>query len=84
MITLAKDGIYKPKVFAISTNKYTKLTNGRTTLFDKKWKHVMQEEYDTLQKIHGVIGYKWIFWIKHNVDDIIVKYEARFLALWSN
>lgn len=57
----------------------------------KKWKHAMQEEYDSLQQNHTwelvdkphdqkVIDNKWVFKIKNNPDDSIERYKARLVA----
>ena len=58
---------------------------------EKFWKDVMVEEYESIMKNYVcdvalrskgkyVVTSKWIFKIKHGVDESIDKYKARFMA----
>lgn len=48
MITHAKDGIYKTKIFSISVGEAIKPPNVQIAFFDKTWKNAMQEEFVAL------------------------------------
>ena len=85
MIIHAKDGIYKPKVFAIFVCEVIEPPNVQITLSDKTWKNAMQEECDALPHNNTwtlvptpidrkVVLCKWIFRIKRHVDGTIAKY----------
>ena len=65
--------------------------NGKQAFHDENWKAAMQSKYEALIKQqtwdlvplpHGrkIIGYKWVFRVKENVNGSINKYKAHFVA----
>lgn len=62
-----------------------------TTLSNPKWKHAIEEEFNVFIKNNTwtlvslpldrkIIGYKWIFQIKRNVDGFVAHYKTRLVA----
>ncbi|XP_038885859.1 uncharacterized mitochondrial protein AtMg00820-like [Benincasa hispida] len=94
MITRAKAGIFKPKSWIISktTNwSQTETTRITTTLATPQWKKAMDEKYSALIKnktwtlvpsspSHIIVGNKWIFRLKRNMDGLIQRYKARLVV----
>ncbi|KAK9144280.1 hypothetical protein Sjap_004183 [Stephania japonica] len=93
MITRAKDGISKKKVFIAHTSDITNdiPTKAEIALKDPKWKEAMDKEYHALMQnttwslvpassSQNVVDNKWIFSIKRNSDGSINRYKARLVA----
>jgi hypothetical protein len=60
-------------------------------LKEEKWHHAMQDEFKALiqnetwdlvspQCASNLVGYKWIFRVKHNSDGSVSRYKARLVA----
>ncbi|RVW21952.1 Retrovirus-related Pol polyprotein from transposon RE1 [Vitis vinifera] len=87
MITRSKNGIFKPKVYLISTTP----TSVLEALQLSHWKQAMTDEYLALLRNNTwdlvppptdrkLIGCKWVFKVKENPDGTINKYKARLVA----
>ena len=87
MITRAKVGIRKPKVYTASLEPKT----AKQALSIPHWKQAMDEEYAALMRNKTwelvqlppnrvAIGSKWVFRTKYNPDGSIQKYKARLVA----
>lgn len=90
MITRSKSGIYKPKTF-ISVIQDLEPTSVKEALVDQKWYMAIKDEYSALQRNETwtlvlteattkLIGNKWVFRVKYNLDGSISKYKARLVA----
>ena len=90
MITRAKAGIFKPKAFLTSHNSLEPSTVDEA-LSDPKWKAAMQLEFDALTRNntwtlvhvtsqHKLVGCKWVFRTKYNINGTISKHKARLVA----
>ncbi|KAH9785453.1 retrovirus-related pol polyprotein from transposon RE1 [Citrus sinensis] len=92
MLTRAKSGVFKPKFLAYSSvlGEPEPATVSQA-LSDSKWKAAMQAEYDALMEnktwilvpasqATKIVGCKWVFRIKYNVDGSVSKYKARLVA----
>ncbi|KAH9718111.1 retrovirus-related pol polyprotein from transposon RE1 [Citrus sinensis] len=92
MVTRSKAGIFKPKLYQVSSKTQPFLPkNTFDALKDPKWKRAMEEEYHALMKNKTwtlipnnqnfkLIGNKWIYKVKENSDGNINKYKARLVA----
>ena len=92
MVTRSKAGIFKPKLYQVSSKTQPSLPkNTFDALKDPKWKKAMEDEYHALMKNKTwtlipnnqnckLIGNKWIYKVKENSDGIINKYKARLVA----
>jgi histone deacetylase 1/2 len=87
MVTRAKTGNLKPKVFLASIEP----TTVKSALADPNWLQAMQAEYKALMDNNTwslvplpphrkAIGCKWIFRVKENPDGSVNKYKARLVA----
>nr|KYP36383.1 Retrovirus-related Pol polyprotein from transposon TNT 1-94 [Cajanus cajan]KYP36385.1 Retrovirus-related Pol polyprotein from transposon TNT 1-94 [Cajanus cajan] len=87
MITRAKAGVFKPKVF-LATSEPTTVVQALET---KHWKQAMQDEYNALMKNYTwdlvslppgrkAITCKWIFKNKYKQDVSILRHKARLVA----
>jgi histone deacetylase 1/2 len=87
MVTRAKTGNLKPKVFLSSIEP----TIVKSALTDPHWLQAMQAEYKALMDNNTwslvplpphrkAIGCKWIFRVKENPDGSVNKYKARLVA----
>ncbi|KAH9726247.1 retrovirus-related pol polyprotein from transposon RE1 [Citrus sinensis] len=91
MITRSKAGIFKPKVYQISTQSQTSLPPDSTVaLKDPKWRRAMEDEYNALVKNqtwtliphdqnYKLIGNKWVYKVKENPDGTINRYKAKLV-----
>lgn len=70
----------------------TKIQKSIQTLVNPTWRLIVQEEmgalgrndtWEILKLLKGkrTVGFKWIFAVKYNVDRIINRYKARFVAI---
>ena len=91
MQTRFKSGIFKPKIHPSLLLYHSEPTYVKKGLQDPAWQEAMQHEHDALmnQKTwdlvslpinNKVVGCKWIFRVKENVDGSINKYKARLVA----
>ena len=87
MITRSKNGIFKPKAYLISTIP----TSVPKALQLSHWKQAMTNEYIALLRnntwnlvspptYRKLIGCKWVFKVKENLDGTIKKYKACLIA----
>nr|KYP41981.1 Retrovirus-related Pol polyprotein from transposon TNT 1-94 [Cajanus cajan] len=82
MKTGSKSGISKPKLhYSIFLIEYEP-KSVRQALKDPKWLATMQHEYNlvNLPQNKKVIGCKWVFKIKENLDGTVNRYKARLVA----
>lgn len=92
MLTRAKIAQSKTVIFTSNTT-HVKVEHFsiREALGDKKWKQVMQSEFDALVKSNtctlvpmvadmNIIGNKWVFITEFNANDNFQKYKARLVA----
>ncbi|KAH9750213.1 retrovirus-related pol polyprotein from transposon RE1 [Citrus sinensis] len=90
MITRAKAGIFKPKAFLTAHNSLEP-SNISEAFSDSKWKAAMQDEFDALIRNktwslvpmdpeYKLVGCKWVFRTKYNIDGSVSKYKARLVA----
>ena len=96
MITRSKNNIHKPiQKLSYHTQLYSPTHLEPSTvsqaLKDPNWRQAMQEEYTALVQNNtwslvpphtaaNVVGCKWIFRLKRNVDGTIARYKARLVA----
>ncbi|KAH9704463.1 retrovirus-related pol polyprotein from transposon RE1 [Citrus sinensis] len=92
IITRAKAGTFKPKVF--NTEKTLSLDTPSSVteaLNDHNWKLAMQDEFNALinnqtwclfppEQNMKLVGNKWIFRVKKNSDGSISRYNAKLVA----
>lgn len=87
MQTRSKYGIFKPKVFSATKEPSTI----QEALQAENWKAAMRDELLALERNstwslvplppdRRVIGCKWVFKVKENLDGTIHKYKARLVA----
>lgn len=87
MLTRAKTGNLKPKVFLTHTEPATV----KQALSHPQWLEAMKSEFEALMKNNTwslvplpanrqAIGCRWVFRIKENPDGSINKYKARLVA----
>ena len=90
IITRAKAGIFKPKAFLTAHNSLEP-SNISEAFSDSKWKAAMQDEFDALIRNktwslvpmdpeYKLVGCKWVFRTKYNIDGSVSKYKARLVA----
>jgi len=90
MITRAKSGIFKPKIYTVSSIT-SEPVNFEQTVTNKHWRTAIDEEYKALiknktwdlvspSKDKNKIGCKWTFKLKKNPDGSVNKYKARLVA----
>ncbi|KAH9782071.1 retrovirus-related pol polyprotein from transposon RE2 [Citrus sinensis] len=90
MTTRAKSGIFKPKTFLTVTQSYEP-KSVKEALADLKWHMAMKEEFTALEKNQTwtlvpadtatkIIGNKWVFRVKYNLDGSVSKFKARLVA----
>eukprot|EP00261_Vitis_vinifera_P039164 XP_019080407.1 PREDICTED: uncharacterized protein LOC109123862 [Vitis vinifera] len=88
MITRAKSGIVKPKIFIAAIREPSSVS---AALQQDEWKKAMVAEYDALQRNNTwslvplpagrqAIGCKWVYKTKENPDGTVQKYKARLVA----
>lgn len=92
MITRSKAGIFKPKLYQISTQNHNSLPKNTTKALKKpEWKQAMEDKYNALMKNktwtlipnnqnYKLIGNKWVYRVKENLDGTIKKYKARLVV----
>jgi len=92
MITRAKDGIFKPRALQSSISAdFPEPSTYKQALTQPYWLQEMKAEYDalmqnntwtltTLPSTANVVGCKWVFKKKYNVDGSLQWYKARLVA----
>jgi hypothetical protein len=86
----------RPHRFSNYVALMSKIIDAKPSTFEeaakhKKWKDAMMEEYQSIMKNDvwevvlrpegkSVVTSKWMYKIKHAIDDNIEKYKARFVA----
>lgn len=95
MITRSKNNIFKPKrTFIVSKHpllKNPEPSNIHQTMQRAHWRNTISKEFEALlrhgtwslvppPKGHNIVGCKWLFRIKCNVDGSFAKYKARLVA----
>lgn len=92
MITRSREGIFKPKLYQISTQNHNSLPkNTVEALKEPEWKQTIEDEYNALMKNKTwtliannqnckLIRNKWVYRVKENPDGTINKYKARLLV----
>lgn len=92
MIIRSKNGIFKPKAYSTSCqSSKVEPSSVSAALADPKWRKAMTEEYRALMHNNTwelvnpehsikIIGSKWIFKIKCNIDGSVNRYKARLVA----
>lgn len=89
MLTRAKIGKSKPKVFMVHTEY--KPTSTKQALTNPEWEKAMRNEFNELQANktralttlppdRKVVGCIWVFKIKENADGSIQKHKVRLVA----
>lgn len=90
MITKAKASIFKPKTY-LAVSQKLELANVKDALQDSRWFSAMKEEIEALQrnntwtlviasKTTNIVGNKWVYRIKYNLDGIVSKYKAHLMT----
>ena len=90
MVTRAKSGVFKLKTY-LTTTQDLEPVSVKASLVDTKWKMAMQDEHNALQKngtwtlvpaetATKLVGNKWVFRVKYNLDGSIFKYKAQLVA----
>lgn len=91
MLTRAKRGITKPKIFSATLSSITEPKTIKEALKHPQWLAAMNAEYEALMKNHTwdlvplphgrrAIGCKWVFRLKEKPDGTIDRYKARLVA----
>ena len=86
----AKAGIFKPKTY-IAVTQNLEPTSVKATLQDSKWYLAMNEEFKAVQRnstwtlvppyaAAKIVGNKWVYRVKYNLDESISKYKAHLVA----
>ena len=93
MLTRSKNGIFKPKAYAVQSNyTYIKPPSYSMTSKFPQWIEAMDSEFFSLQQQHtqslvplppkkNVVACKQVFKIKRHSDGSIARYKARLLAI---
>ena len=90
MVTRSKAGIFKPKTY-LAVTQNLEPQSVKAALTDTKWREAMQAEFDALQnnktwtlvpreQAGKIVGNKWVFRVKYNLDGSISKYKVRLVA----
>lgn len=90
MITRSKAGIFKPKLYNV-TLVHKEPESVKEAMENPKWFAAMKDEYNALMsnktwslvpRLAGqkIVGNKWVFRVKQNLDGSLVKYKARLVA----
>uniref|UniRef100_A0A2N9H8A2 Integrase catalytic domain-containing protein n=1 Tax=Fagus sylvatica TaxID=28930 RepID=A0A2N9H8A2_FAGSY len=93
MQTRSKSGIFKPKLGYAAHIDYNTIEppSYKIAAQHPQWCTAMQEEFAALQQQgtwslvlplphQNVVGYKWVYKLKHNSDGAIARYKARLVA----
>ena len=94
MITRAKSGIFKPKIFAVSKpicELHATPLSVSEALADVNWKKAMVNEFQALMRNNTlellpaienqhVVSNKWVYRVKYKADGSPNKYKARLVA----
>jgi transposase InsO family protein len=93
MQTRSKSGIHKPKLGYAAQIDYTitEPPSFKIAAQHPHWCTAMQEEFDALKKQgtwslvlppphKNIVGYKWVYKLKHHSDGTIARYKARLVA----
>jgi len=90
MVTRAKTGVFKPKIYQVRTSSVEPL-DYKQALSYSNWFKAMQSEYNVLITNNtwtlmplppgvSVVGCKWIFKFKLHADRIFLRNKARLVA----
>jgi len=95
MVTRSKNDIFKPKQLHLATKFPLSDQSEPSCLFQalkhSKWRQPMLEEFNALlangtwsivpkQPQFNIIGNKWVFSLKRDLDGSITRYKARLIA----
>ncbi|KAL5785071.1 hypothetical protein ACOSQ2_007463 [Xanthoceras sorbifolium] len=94
MITRSKVGTFKPKTYHVTSTALTANLEPKSvkeTLLLPQWHKAMQEEFSALLRNNTwslvpldpsmhLVGCKWVFRVKYNLDGSILKHKARLVA----
>lgn len=87
MVTRAKDGIFKPKVYIT----HTVPKSIKHAMSDENWAAAMKSEYQALLSNNtwtlvslppnkSITGCKWVFRIKENIDGSVKKFKSELVV----
>lgn len=90
MVTREKSNIFKPKTYLIVIQNYEP-TSVEEALVDPKWCMAMKEEFTALERnqiwtlvlaeiVIKIVGNKWVFTVKYNLNGSISKYKAMLVT----
>ncbi|KAH9792303.1 retrovirus-related pol polyprotein from transposon RE2 [Citrus sinensis] len=90
MTTRSKAGIFKPKLYT-ATLVHKEPDSVYEAMQNPKWLTAMREEYAALMENgtwslvpriadQKVVGNKWVYRVKYNIDGSVAKYKARLVA----
>ncbi|KAH9793691.1 retrovirus-related pol polyprotein from transposon RE1 [Citrus sinensis] len=90
MITRSKAGIFKPKLYNV-TLVHKEPESVKEAMENPKWFAAMKDEYNALMDNktwslvprsagQKIVGNKWVFRVKQNLDGSLAKYKARLVA----